>query len=309
MHAPTLIPTPVRDEDKLTLSVGIPAFNEARNIRRLLDAIAKQEQINFKLIETIIVSDGSTDATVDEARASSLENLRVIAHTDRQGQAARQNEILTEFKGDLLMLLNGDVLPGTDKLFAKAVSVFYKDPAVGLVGIKHEPLPARTFVEKVVNFGVKMKADMFVQVNGWDNLYNCRGGARVFSKSFGKKFKWDIKAAEDAYSYTQCKALGFKFSYSDSFIYYRSPSTLKDHIRQSTRFVRSQEILHTTTETTDHLSLVNLAVLGVVLRYFFKNPFLWVAYVLLFVVSRASYWFVNSDPVRYNTSTTSKQVA
>ncbi len=299
--------------EKFKVSIGIPAYNEGRNIRRLLDELSRQHQENFELIETIVVSDGSSDNTVEEARASALSNVEVIAHTDRQGQAARQNEILGRFKGDLLVLLNADVLPGDEYMLNKAVSVFHKDPNVGLLGIKHVPMPARTFIEQVVNFGVAMKADIFMKINGWDNLFNCRGGARVFSREFSDKFRWDIHAAEDAYSYTRCKELGFKFYYSDgAFIYYRSPSTFKDHLKQSVRFVRSQHILNKLSAERKNGPLPTvhkLEVLKILVVYFIKNPFLWISYIVLFVISRASYWFMKSDPVKYDTSSSSKQVS
>ena len=297
---------------KYKISIGIPAYNEGSNIRRLLDELGRQNQDNFELIETMVVSDGSSDNTVEEARASSLPHLEVIAHTDRQGQATRQNEILDRFRGDLLVLLNADVLPGNEYMLNRAVSIFYEDPNVGLVGIKHVPMPARTFIERVVNFGVAMKADIFMKINWWDNLFNCRGGARVFSREFSDKFRWDIHAAEDAYSYLRCKELGFRFYYSDdSFIFYRSPSTLKDHFKQSVRFVRSQRILQGLADKKSPVrpSIHKFGVLKILVVYFIKNPFLWISYIVLFVISRVSYWFMKSDPVKYDTSSSSKQVS
>ena len=48
---------------KLTVSVGIPAYDEEANIKSLLEAILQQRQENFILKSIIVVSDGSTDRT------------------------------------------------------------------------------------------------------------------------------------------------------------------------------------------------------------------------------------------------------
>ena len=49
---------------KLTVTIGIPAYNEEANVRNLLVSLLAQKETNFKLQEIIVVSDGSTDKTV-----------------------------------------------------------------------------------------------------------------------------------------------------------------------------------------------------------------------------------------------------
>ena len=47
----------------MDISVGIMAFNEEKNIGRLLKAILSQKLNQIKITEIIVVSDGSTDKT------------------------------------------------------------------------------------------------------------------------------------------------------------------------------------------------------------------------------------------------------
>lgn len=46
---------------KLSVSVGIPAYNEEQNIASLIFGILKQKVNNITLKEIIVISDGSTD--------------------------------------------------------------------------------------------------------------------------------------------------------------------------------------------------------------------------------------------------------
>ncbi len=46
-----------------TISIGIPAFNEAVTIKRLLRSVLAQKEKGFVLREIIVLCDGSTDGT------------------------------------------------------------------------------------------------------------------------------------------------------------------------------------------------------------------------------------------------------
>ena len=46
------------------VTVGVPCYNESKNILKCLDSITSQSDI-FKGIEVLIVDDGSTDDTVN----------------------------------------------------------------------------------------------------------------------------------------------------------------------------------------------------------------------------------------------------
>ena len=84
-----------------TVSVIIPAYNEAANIAALLRSILSQEATNFRLIEIIVLSDGSTDRTVSEAQSVQDFRIDVIDDHTRKGKITRFNELLTLAKSDL----------------------------------------------------------------------------------------------------------------------------------------------------------------------------------------------------------------
>ena len=50
------------------VSVGIPVFNEANNIASVIQDILRQQQDGWELVEVLVYNDGSTDATVEQAK-------------------------------------------------------------------------------------------------------------------------------------------------------------------------------------------------------------------------------------------------
>src|SRR6185503_4888530 len=196
-------------DKKIKVSVGIPAYNEEANIKNLVKAILVQKQEVFELLEIIIIFDGSKDNTVQEVNSIQDNRINMIDSKERKGQAMRQNEILDLFSGDILVLLNADILPANERFLENFIVPFEQNEKVGIVGCKGVPLPAKTFFEKIVNFSVAMKQEMAEQWDSGQNIYMCHGHSRAFSRGFAKEFRWPLAFAEDAYSYLACLKDGF----------------------------------------------------------------------------------------------------
>lgn len=268
-----------------TVSVGIPAYNEEKNIRQLLQALLKQKQAGFELIEIIVVSDQSLDRTVEEALSVHSPKIQVIEKKKRGGQAAAQNQIVSLFRGDILVLLNADVLP-TDTSFLQEIVKPFENPQVGLVGPLIVPLKPRSFFEKVLFFSVMMKQALFQRWRDGNNIYACVGRARAFSRAFAKQLHWPAVTTEDAYSYLKCIQLGYEFAYCRSaIISYKLPTNLHDHVKQSARFLKgSEELQHFfPPEIVDPMyALPVWLCLVVMIEYFLRHPILFIGYVGLF---------------------------
>jgi glycosyltransferase involved in cell wall biosynthesis len=270
---------------KLSVSIGIPAYNEAANIQRLLRALLSQHETSFNLKEIIVVSDGSCDATAAEVRAVSDPRIILLERFDRQGQAARQNEILDVFSGDVIVFLNADILPMNVEYIERFIRPFIENPKLGLVSGQGQPAPARSWFEAVINFSVAMKSELIAAWNGGNNILACRGHSRAFSKAFANQFRWTGVVAEDAYSYLENKRLGYEFaSVSNAVILYRSPATLADHIKQSSRFYGSRrELIEAFPElpVEQYYAVPKLLFIAKTLKYFFMNPLYFTLYILI----------------------------
>ncbi len=94
-----------------TVTIGIPAYNEEANIEHLLRSIISDQSKQIKLIKIIVISDGSTDATVKKARSIKDKRIFVLDRKKRLGLVQSENEILKHTQGDVLVMLDGDVIP------------------------------------------------------------------------------------------------------------------------------------------------------------------------------------------------------
>src|SRR5581483_5630259 len=105
----------------ITVDVGIPALNEELNIRRMLQSIGTQKQINYHIERIILLSDGSTDKTVQYAKSLKLPNLHIIEHRKRQGLAKAWYDLLHVAKADILVLLDADIELSNENTLAELV--------------------------------------------------------------------------------------------------------------------------------------------------------------------------------------------
>lgn len=89
------------------VTVVVPAFNEAKYIRKCIDSLLSQA---YKPLEIIAVDDGSTDGTLEILRqyAQLHKNLRLISQK-QGGPGAARNKAAKEAKGKILVLIDADM--------------------------------------------------------------------------------------------------------------------------------------------------------------------------------------------------------
>lgn len=229
---------------KILVSIGVPAYNEEANIKNLLESLLVQKEEGYKLKEIIVVSDGSSDKTVDEIKRVKDKRIRVIEKKQRQGQALCQNEIFERASSDFVVLLNADISIKSDDFFASMVETFKAGKNVGIVASDVKPLSSYSYIGKVLEWHKIWKRKLYENINELDNVRLCHGRARGFSRQAYTNIRWPQVGPEDAYSYLAIKKLGLGFVYcKEAVAYYRSPQTLKDHTRQSVRFLLAEKAL------------------------------------------------------------------
>src|SRR5258708_359438 len=118
---------------KLTISIGISAYNEAENIQQLLQSIVMQKQTNFSLDTVVIISDGSTDETVKKANDIRGIPIRVLDEKKRMGKIARLTELFKLINSDLIIILDADTILSSETTVEQLVKPFYQDPAIVFV--------------------------------------------------------------------------------------------------------------------------------------------------------------------------------
>ncbi len=91
------------------ISVVIPAFNEAKilpaTLRKVLD-------LNYPNFEVIVVSDGSTDETLDLIEPLMVdERLRIFEKSTNEGKARSINDVIPFMRGEFILFLDADAEP------------------------------------------------------------------------------------------------------------------------------------------------------------------------------------------------------
>ncbi len=224
--------------------IGIPAWNEEVNISFLLTDLLKQEVKSGVIEKIVVVSDGSSDSTVEKVLSLSSSLIDIIDHKDRKGQGARQNELLERSDYDCLVLINADMrIVDTDFIEKLCYPVLLG--RADLTSCRLQEGKPKNFFEKILGFGNEFKRRVFESYFGGDNWHNCRGGSRAFSAKLGSRFRFGRSVSEDLYSYLYTKFYGYKFEYVTGIsCYYALPTNIKDHIKQNKRYYGSSALFY-----------------------------------------------------------------
>lgn len=260
---------------KPTVTLGIPAYNEEKNISYLLKQLQKQIEESYHLEKIIIVSDGSSDKTAENAKNFHNARISVIDRKERLGLASSQNEILETATSDILILLNADIHI-TDSYFIEHLIQPIIEKKADLVTPEFKQLLPSTFFERILYRSNEFKTSVYEEFRNGKNVYTCCGPARAFSKRLYTKLRFKDSANEDAYSYIYAILNGYKYSHiHDTAVYFKLPSNLSDHKKQSTRFFYSKNKLIEEFGTENIKKNYNIpmpVIANIVRKYLLKYP-------------------------------------
>lgn len=277
-----------------TVSICIPAYNEEKNIRRLLSSLLSQNQINFHLKEIIVISDGSTDSTVPLINDFHNPLITLVESNDRLGKTARLNQFFSLFTGDILFLVDADISI-TDTTLLSSIISQTNFPVDGIVSVQPRPTQAKNFFEACINHSVSMQNELRSRWNGGKNYLAFRGNFLGLDKTFAKSISLHPNLiSQDAYLYFLAKERGYKTKHLDSlFILYKSPDNFLDHCNQSLRHSESYKELDAflaqervypryVPKSIYMYTLIPLSLfLPVVLKYALSNPVYFLSYCLI----------------------------
>lgn len=204
-----------------SVTIGIPSYNEERNIISLLDSLVAQPSKDY-LIAEIIISDDSTDSTPELvqnfAKKNSHITINLMHHDKRRGAAAAWNEIFHASTGDVIVLYDADIV--IDQYTTPQLVSFLKK---GTVLCASNPQPVQIK-------GIAGRASSFIAYwlrsvrNQGLSQYTVMGRALSVTSEVAKK----IIIPRDIISidlYLQCKILefGLDIVYNDNALVYFLP--------------------------------------------------------------------------------------
>lgn len=295
-----------------TLTIGIPAYNEEHTIGNLLKALHRQKHRTFVLKNIYVYSDASSDATntVVTKLKKTYPKLSLIVGKSRQGQPHAQNVIISRTTTDILVLVNADVFIDDTDCIEKLIRPITAGSAQ-LTSCKVVPVSPTSRFEQILYTSNRFKETVYEAWNHGNNIYTCHGRMRAFGRNFYRKLTFQPTPAEDAFSFLQCQALGHSYTYvPETRILYTLPGNMKDHQKQSIRFIQSKQRLYEYfgKEVVDRsYALPSGLLLQAAFTYTLRHPADMIAYVAVFGFMLAKSRLKNYAQVRWDVSASSKR--
>lgn len=285
-----------------TVTVGISALNEEKNIKALLQSILTQAEAGFKLEKILLISDGSTDNTVKIAYSIKSLKIEIKAHKNRLGLSARLNEIFSSLTSDILIITDADVLWGNQYIIRDITKAFLKDNRVMMACGHAKPLKPKSFTEKAVFCTYQGYAPLKEKLKNSNNILSVHGCITAFRKEYIKNIRIPLNIiGTDLFTYLDCVMKGYSYRYVKSaLVYFRLPQTIKDQVKQNTRQVEarkrlkkyfSQSVIDNEMEIPKFFLLYSLG------KQFIKHPIL-CAYI--FIINQYSRRKAYSDGSKQN---------
>lgn len=213
-----------------TITIGIPAHNEERNLPYILRSIARQRQERFRIEKIYVMCDGCTDRTAEVARdfIDVLPQLEVIDDGRRLGKVGRTNEMFSVCQSDYYFSIDADLVLTADDTLENIAIDFAQNQDAMLVAGHLEPVKPSNWVEWMNVAGHHLWDETRLNVNGGNHPHNLMGGFYAVRKSFYEHFRFPHGLSSDAgylyFSVTKSKPDGFRlctrakayFHYPDS---------------------------------------------------------------------------------------------
>ena len=127
--------------DPLSVSIGLPAYNEEKNIGKLLESLLHQETQLIRINKIMVISSGSTDRTdvIVEKIAQANPNVILIKEKERRGKASAINIFLKNANDPVVVLQSTDTVAVKDTI-EKLCRPFIIDKNLGMTGGAPHPI-------------------------------------------------------------------------------------------------------------------------------------------------------------------------
>lgn len=285
---------------KVTLSVGIPAYNEEGNIKNILETILRQKQISYHLENIYVVCDGCTDNTVNIVKSLSKKNpkISVIERTIRSGKVGALNKIYKVNKSDYILTIDADLVFTKDDDIEELVKVIKSDKKLNFVGPRHIAVKPKSIMGMFAYYSYGSFEEAFLKINNANCFYSVMG-AYLLTKKFSKSIRYPKFAQADQvilYAMATRKSKYSKFGHPGGFrfvwksaVKFRTVTTFYDWRVLGTRSVVSDKantVNYFGEGILDEYYMPRNLYIKSLLKWFFKNPFFLTGAVLMNIFIR-----------------------
>lgn len=151
----------------MTVAAVIPAFNEAGRIRRVLETLTATPEVR----EVIVVSDGSTDGTYEEARQ--VPGVHAIQLKRNKGKGGAMREGAERTSADVLLFFDADLVgltPDHVRDLIRPVCSGEADMATGIFQGGRWATDIAQYFSPGITGQRAIRRDIFLQIPGLDTV-------------------------------------------------------------------------------------------------------------------------------------------
>ena len=173
---------------------------------------------------------------------SKFPRLKLVNDGQRRGKGQRLNQIFSLSQGDILIVLDGDVILPEKQVIGKLVEKF-EYASVGLVAGKSLPIDGGGWIRRAIVRGARMWLEIREGVRRGDNVHNLSGCILALSKELYQHLVIPAGVMlDDEYIYLEAKRQGYKFRYAaEAVACYFTAGNLEDYWRQGRRSISGWE--------------------------------------------------------------------
>lgn len=168
----------------MSVSIVMPNFNGKsileKNLPKLFDAVNNSEN---HIVEVIVVDDKSWDNSVSFINQNYKDKIKLMKHTINRGFSAAVNTGVRASKGDLILLINTDIIP--EKNFLEPIIPHFKNPKIFAVSAHEKGYGSAKgfFTDGYIQLSMNLETE-----NVTTSFY-VSGGSGVFRKSIWQKLE------------------------------------------------------------------------------------------------------------------------
>lgn len=225
---------------KPTVTIAIPAYNEAETIKACITSILSQKNTSFVLKKIIVVNDGSTDSTEKVVKSFPDQRIECITLVENYGRSAAINKALRTSTSDYFFKIDAD-LTFMNKTSLESFFQEMTQANVDLMYCKQTyASPKSSYLQKYISHihGSLYKEKLLSQLTEEKYLQSHIVGTYMLTKKAYKDLVIPEEIIiEDVYVFYAIQSQGLSTSYSQKpYIFFAYPTSWKEHIEQITRW-------------------------------------------------------------------------
>lgn len=221
-----------------SITVLVPAYDEETYVSRTIESLLGATYPDGKK-QIVVVDDGSTDGTYEEARRYESETVTVV-RKENGGKYSALNYGLLFSDAEIVVTVDADSIVETDALL-DVVAPFETDPDVGAVASNVKIFNRESFVTNCQTleyvFGINTYRRVFDHLGAVSIVPGCLGAYRrsVLDEVLG----YDPQTLTEDFD-TTMKVLkqGYEVRFSEAVVYTEAPDTWRDLYNQRLRWYR-----------------------------------------------------------------------